>query len=92
MSDFEPQLEKLKANFRRVLDAYCEFTGKKEREATLEVVGSPQLRIILLDPEADMKAGKYDEWMQRFSNAWPEGLAWPNDVPRPPVEDVQTIA
>lgn len=86
MSEYRPELPRLKENFRRVVEAYCQFTGQKPSTALTQVCGSAQPRLILLDPEADMKAGKYDAWLRRFSHAWPAGLAWPDGVPRPPVE------
>jgi len=84
MSEFTPMLPMLKDNLRRVVDAYCAHTGLKQSSAFVMVVGSATPRTILLDQEADMKAGKYDEWLQRFSNAWPDGLEWPAGVARPP--------
>ena len=35
---------------------------------------------------AGFTARKYDEVMVWFSTRWPEGSAWPSDVPRPEVE------
>lgn len=37
----------------------------------------------LATTEAGFTVGKYDETTQRFSNYWPESLAWPDGIPRP---------
>ncbi len=84
--EYAPELPRLKENLRRVIAAYCAFTKLKESSALVNVLGAATPRLILIDPDADLRAGKYDQWMKRFSRAWPAGLEWPASVPRPPVE------
>jgi hypothetical protein len=35
------------------------------------------------EPKASFTVRKYDEIVRRFSDRWPDGTAWPADVPRP---------
>lgn len=53
-----PPATRLRNNMAAVITAYCEATGTKDKRALVKVVGSLTPRNILLDPEADMKAGK----------------------------------
>lgn len=85
MSEYRPELPRLKENLRKLADAYSDFHGVNKGVALTRVLGTPMPRIAIFDPDADIKAGKYDAWVQKFSNVWPAALPWPADVPRPTV-------
>lgn len=82
--EYVPALERLKGEMRKVVQVFAAHVGQKESSLLMTILKSQQPRLILIDPEADIKAGKYDQWMQALSNAWPDDLEWPADVPRPP--------
>lgn len=46
----------------------------------------------LADGEADVTTGTFERAMLWFSDNWPTGLAWPDDVPRPVPERAKEAA
>lgn len=70
---------------------YCDVTGLARSTLGRKVASDPRF-FRNIATEATFTARKYDLVMAWFSANWPEGLAWPTDVPRPtqPVVDAMT--
>ena len=65
-----------------VADTYCEAVGRsRSRVSTLAV--NDGKRLDLIASGRDLNTGTYESAMLWFSDNWPDGAAWPEDVDRP---------
>lgn len=76
----------MESTLRRHLETCArEFAKATEREAsTVARLAAGDWRFFdRLSEGASFTARKYDATMAWFGGNWPEGVAWPEDVPRP---------
>lgn len=66
----------------KVTEAYCRATGLGVGTIARRMFGSDRF-LTRLAEGATFTVRLYDEALDRFSANWPEGVAWPDDVPRP---------
>ena len=76
----------LKADLRKLLSAFLDGTGFAVATASRLVAKDPKFFGAL--DGAGIRARTADQVAARFSALWPEGVAWPADVPRPDPADV----
>lgn len=63
-------------------DAYCAFTGmSRSRLSTILLSGGKRLDMIRAG--GDIGTARYESAMLWLSANWPDGLQWPEGVPRP---------
>lgn len=85
---FTPELARLRGQFIAVVEAYSAHRGTPATNSIRNVLGNNKgTAFNVYIPGADFHAGRYDNWVQEFSNAWPDGLEWPAGTPRPPVTE-----
>ncbi len=74
----------LKDQLLAVSTAFSAHTGKTEARISTEIWNhGGRLKRLRDDPGADMRSGNIERGLLWFSARWPEGAAWPSDVPRP---------
>ncbi|WP_036291531.1 hypothetical protein [Methylosinus sp. PW1] len=66
----------------RVIDAYCAATGLAEATVSAKFL-SKGTRAGELRKGSDMGARTIQRAISSFSDSWPAGAAWPEDVSRP---------
>lgn len=86
------ELERLRANLRRLFEVYIDATSSTVSSVGKRLMGNSTMDRMLYSPHADIKAGTYDRAVQAFSNNWPEGVEWPDDIVRPEPQPVQSAA
>jgi hypothetical protein len=70
------------AAFFRVVDAYCSGRGVSEARASTLIFNSGD-KIAGLRAGRDIGVRRLDRAFRFLADNWPEGAAWPADVPRP---------
>jgi len=65
-----------------VAHAFCAARGLKLSTVSGLVLNDWK-RLGQIESGADITVGRLTAVMQRFSDNWPDGAAWPVDVPRP---------
>lgn len=64
---------------------YCAATGKTRVAVSKRVFNDGKVLNNLVDGK-DITVGRFERAMRWFSDNWPEGAAWPDEVPRPRAE------
>lgn len=73
---------RLSSNILRLTKTLSQATNRSEWSTTGSLTGKPNL-------VQNIRAGRsflvstYDEVVQAYSNFWPAGLPWPEDIERP---------
>ena len=63
--------------------AYRESTGIKVSTLSFRVFRDGNKLPAILDKGADITTSRFEAAMVWFSDNWPDGLGWPDGVPRP---------
>lgn len=66
-----------------VADAFCDARRLSRRRVSTLVFNDGKRLTRLADEGRDLHTGSFEHAMRWFSSNWPEGVAWPSDVPRP---------
>lgn len=66
----------------RIVETYCEATSVAEATLSSRVFFDGK-RIADIRRGSDMGVRRLEKAMLWFSQNWPEGATWPEDVPRP---------
>ncbi|SCM73449.1 conserved hypothetical protein [uncultured Pleomorphomonas sp.] len=82
----------LRANLRHVSDAFSASTGYSEATICKRVFGSDRFLHRIEHSGSSFTVRTYDRAMTWFSANWPEGVAWPADVPRPAMAAAEASA
>lgn len=85
--------ERLSSNILRLTDLMGAAIGRK-RWATLRFCTGKTNIINALEPGTTLTftVATYDEIVQAYSDRWPSGLAWPDDVERPAARPLQVTS
>jgi len=66
----------------RVADAYLQALGLSDKTVSSRVFRDSK-KLGAMRDGADITMGRFAEAMRWFSENWPEGAEWPDDVARP---------
>jgi len=64
---------------------YCAATGKTRIAVSKRVFNDGKVLDNLVDGK-DITIGRFERAMRWFSDNWPDGAEWPDEVPRPHAE------
>lgn len=70
------------AQLLSVAEIYREATGLKAVTLSWQLFGDSK-KLERLEQGFDIQVTRYERAMQWLSDRWPDGVAWPADVPRP---------
>lgn len=73
----------LKQHILRVAALYRNHFGLENKTVSFRVFNDSS-KLEALIRGADLQTARFETAMRWFSDNWPEGVAWPDDVPRPP--------
>ncbi|MGR9413132.1 hypothetical protein [Rhizobium leguminosarum] len=65
-----------------VADEYGRAAEVEEKTVSSRVFGDGK-KLTAMRSGSDITVGRYNEALIWFSTNWPDGAAWPHDVPRP---------
>lgn len=66
-----------------VCDRYCRLAGIRRGTLSTRLFGRGT-KLDDLVAGGDLNTGTFERAMQWFSDHWPKGAAWPDEIPRPP--------
>lgn len=81
---------RLKAQLLLAAETYCQATGLSDSRLSTVLFGSGT-RLKGLRAGKDALSRNIEDALLDLSNRWPEGAAWPADVPRPAARAVPTV-
>ncbi|MGH2341103.1 hypothetical protein ACRC7T_06415 [Segnochrobactraceae bacterium EtOH-i3] len=84
--------EELRTHILTCADEYHRATGISMTSISRMSSGNTRFFQLLQDGEAAFSVRIYDRTMAWFSNAWPIGRDWPQNIPRPVNVDLERIA
>ena len=71
------------AQILRLARTYAAAKGHALSTVSLRIARQGSLFSRLDKGRADLTIGRRDHILQQFSDHWPEGSEWPDDIPRP---------
>lgn len=82
---------KLRDQLILIADVYCRETGmSRSRLSTIILSGGKRLDMI--EGGGDIGTERFESAMRWLSANWPDGLAWPEEVPRPCADALREAA
>lgn len=83
MSKFaEPYADILRRNLMTVVAEYMTATGRSETKLSQELAADGSFLARWRRGEGGFRVQTYDDVIARLSLIWPEGVAWPEGIPR----------
>lgn len=75
-----------------VSDAFAAARKLSRSRVSTLVFGDGRKLDLMHEQGADIRTRRFEAAMRWFSNNWPDSAAWPDAVPRPPIEGGAGIA
>jgi hypothetical protein len=83
---------KLRADMLTLIERYCQFMSVQPTTVCGWAQGDPRFYAKLKDDVLTFSAYSYDRVVSSLSERWPDGLDWPDGIPRIKPGDVKERA